>query len=66
MSENFFHKEDLIKILEFIDAFKCTNVEIKVDDSSGIGAVITATIHGQKLFDQTVSITTVISDETSW
>jgi hypothetical protein len=66
MNEYFLHKEDLTKIQEFIDAFNATTVEIKVDNSSGIGSVITATIHGLKLFDKDVSVTSIISDESDW
>lgn len=59
-------KEDLEEILEFMNKFDKDVVEVQTDTSSGIGAIVTAYLHNVKVLDETVTITKVISDESSW
>jgi hypothetical protein len=54
------------KIQEFMDAFDADNVEINIDDSSGIGVVTSAIIHNQRIFDRDVSVVAIINDESDW
>ena len=65
----FLHKDDLETILQLIKAFPETQtdvVEIKSDASSGIGSIITATLHHVDLNGMKVSVTKTIADEGSW
>ena len=66
----YLHKDDLVTILQFMDAFEYTNelgmVEVTCDNSSGIGSVIQAKIHGVYLNGQQVSVTKTIVDERDW
>lgn len=61
------HKDDLQTVQQFMKAFPdAYNVEIISDNSSGIGSIITATLHNVNLNGMTVSVTKSIVDETSW
>jgi hypothetical protein len=66
----FLHKDDLRTILQFMESFDYANehamVEITCDNSSGIGSVIQAKIHGVYLNGQQVSVTKTIVDEKDW
>lgn len=64
----YLHKEDLIAMIEFIDAFKPQHetIEITVDSSSGIGSTVTATLNGLDINGQRVSVSRVISDVENW
>lgn len=64
----YLHKEDLIAMIEFIDAFKPQHetIEINVDSSSGIGSTVTATLNGLDINGQRVSVSRVISDVENW
>ena len=67
MNTIFLHKDDLQTIMQFVQAFPDTDtVEIKSDSSSGIGNIITATLHHVDLNGMLVSVTKNIVDETSW
>lgn len=63
----YLHRDDLQTIQQFLDAFpESHQVEVTADISSGIGAIIDATIHGVEINGQRVAITKNIVDETSW
>lgn len=63
----YLHRDDIQTIQQFLTAFpEAHQVEITSDISSGIGAIIDATIHGAEVNGQKVSITRNIVDETSW
>ena len=63
----YLHKDDLETIRQFMASFPdCPNVELTCDTSSGIGAIINATLHHVDLNGQVVSVTKNIVDETSW
>lgn len=63
----YLHRDDVETILKFIQSIdKQHVVEVKCDNSSGIGNVITATLHGVELNGHKVSVTKTIVDETSW
>ena len=66
MIKFFFHRSDVKKIQEFMDAFDADNVEINIDDSSGVGVVTSAIIHNQRIFDRDVSVVAIINDESDW
>jgi hypothetical protein len=59
-------KDDLKTILQFMEAFGQETVEVTCDNSSGIGSVIQAKIHGVYLNGQQVSVTKTIVDEKDW
>jgi hypothetical protein len=64
----YLHKEDLLAIIDFMDAFNPDHetVQIDVDSSSGIGSVVTATLNGLDINGKRVSVSQVISDEGNW
>lgn len=63
----YLHRDDLVTIQQFLAAFpEAHQVEITADVSSGIGAIVDATIHGAEVNGQKVSVTKNIVDETSW
>ena len=67
MTSMYLHKDDLETILQFLKAFPGANtVEVTCDNSSGIGSIINAIIHGQDVYGHKVSVTKSIVDETSW
>lgn len=67
MTSIYLHRDDLQTIQQFLDAFpEAQQVEVTVDTSSGIGAIIDATIHGVDLNGLRVSVSKNIVDETSW
>lgn len=67
MTSIYLHLDDLITIKQFLESFPdCHTVEVTCDDSSGIGSIINATLHGVDLNGQKVSVTKNIVDETSW
>lgn len=67
MTSIYLHRDDLQTIQQFLDSFPEANqVEITADMSSGIGAIIDATIHACEVNGQRVSVTKNIVDETSW
>ena len=63
----YLHKDDLETILQFLKSFPDAHtVEVTCDNSSGIGSIINAIIHGQDVYGHKVSVTKQIVDETSW
>lgn len=59
-------KNDLIKIMRFMDKYpQVSYVDITVDSSSGIGAIINANI-SMELNGDEVTISKNIVDESSW
>ena len=62
----YLHKDDLEDILEFMNKFDCDVVEVESDTSSGIGSITTARLHGVKINGETVTVSRVITDESSW
>lgn len=67
MQTIYLHREDLEDIKKFLDAFPDKEVvEVNADSSSGIGTYLTATISGVTVNDNVVSVSKVISDESSW
>jgi hypothetical protein len=63
----YLHREDLKALQEFLDTFPDANVvEVDADSSSGIGSIITATIHAVDVRGVKVNVSKVIADETSW
>lgn len=59
-------KNDLIKIMRFMDKYpQVSYVDITVDSSSGIGAIINASI-SMELNGDEVTISKNIVDESSW
>lgn len=66
MNSIYLHRDDLETMLQFIEAFEHSNVEIVADSSSGIGTTITARLHGVNVNGMTVTIEKDIVDESSW
>ncbi len=66
MNSIYLRKTDLEDILEFVNSFDKDIVEIKVDNSSGIGSVISATLHSVIVNGNSLVVTKEIVDETSW
>lgn len=63
----YLHRDDLKEIQKFLDAFPDSDtVEVICDSSSGIGSIITATLHAVGVNGLEVNITKIIADETSW
>lgn len=66
MNKIYLHKEDIKAIEQFMDAFDSNSVEVTSENSSGIGAVVKATIPSIEVKGITVNVTRVISDENDW
>lgn len=67
MTSMYLHIDDVETILQFMKAFpESHTVEITCDNSSGIGSIINATIHGVDVNGVKVAVTKNIVDETSW
>lgn len=63
----YLHKDDLKTILQFLEAFPERDVvELTSDTSSGIGALIKASIIGATVNGHVVTVTKDIVDESSW
>lgn len=63
----YLHKDHLQTILQFLEAFPDRNVvEVTSDTSSGIGAIIKASIIGATVNGHVVTVTKDIVDESSW
>lgn len=62
----YLHREDLVEILKFLDAFKSDKVEVISDNSSGIGSIITAKINEVVINNTPVNVERIISDEKDW
>lgn len=74
MSEIYLHRDDLVKLIEFIDEvnpvdtlrLQAGNVKITYDNSSGIGAHITATCPHEFKDGKFGDLTITISDVENW
>ena len=67
LSSIYLHKDDIETLKQFLAAFpEAHNVEVTSDTSSGIGAIIKATIHHAEVNGLKVSVTKTLVDETSW
>jgi hypothetical protein len=66
MNRVYLHKDDLVTIMQFMDAFEESVVEITSDTSSGIGAITTARLTHVNLNGNTVNVEKIISDEKDW
>lgn len=64
----YLHKEDIQTLLDFMEAFPTSSniVEVTSDSSSGIGAVVTARLHGVDMNGHLVTISKTLVDESSW
>jgi hypothetical protein len=62
----YLHKDDLVTILQFMDAFEYSEVELIEDNCSGIGATLEAKLHGVQLNGHAVTVSKMIVDESSW
>lgn len=63
----YLHKDDLQTILQFLEAFPERDVvELTSDTSSGIGALIKASVIGATVNGHVVTVTKDIVDESSW
>lgn len=73
MQEIYLHRDDLEKILRFVDEINpaddtrlgAGHVKISYDNSSGIGAIVTASVTA-KIGENYGEFTIGIVDETSW
>ena len=66
MNRVYLHRDDLVTIMQFMDAFEQSVVEITSDTSSGIGASTTARLTHVNLNGNTVNVEKVISGEEDW
>jgi hypothetical protein len=63
----YLHRDDLKTILQFLDSFPDRDVvEVTSDTSSGIGAIIKASVIGSTVNGHVVTVTKDIVDESSW
>lgn len=63
----YLHIEDLESIIDFMKKFEGVEiVEVESDSSSGIGSIITARLHHVEVNGERVTVSKIISDETSW
>jgi len=63
----YLHRDDLQTILQFLDTFPDRDVvEVTSDTSSGIGALIKASVIGATVNGHVVTVTKDIVDESSW
>lgn len=63
----YLHKDDLQTILQFLESFPERDVvEVTSDTSSGIGALIKASVIGATVNGHVVTVTKDIVDESSW
>lgn len=67
MNEIYLHRDDLESMLLFLNTFPDKDVLlITSDTSSGIGAIIKASVIGVNLNGNVVTVTKDIVDESSW
>lgn len=66
MNTIYLNKDQIESIVDFMTTFKKDIIEITSDNSSGIGSVIQAALHGVEVHGERVKIVKVIADESSW
>lgn len=61
------HRDDIVSIQKFLDAFPDREyVTLTSDTSSGIGSIVKASVTGATVNGQVVMVTKDIVDESSW
>lgn len=68
MTSIYLHKREIEAIVQFMEAFsrESYTVEIISEGESGIGSKLTAKLHGVRMNDHLVDISTTITDESDW
>lgn len=74
MQEIYLHRDDLVKMIEFIDRVNpvetlrigAGNIRVACDNSSGIGSTITATCPHEYADGQFGDLTITLSDIENW
>jgi hypothetical protein len=74
MTEIYLHREDLVKMIQFIDTvnpegttrLQAGTVRVTYDNSSGIGAIIKASCPHEYQEGKWGELTVTIEDESSW
>jgi hypothetical protein len=67
MNEIYLHRDDLESILKFLNTFPDKDIVLITSDaSSGIGALIKASVIGATVNGNIVTVTKDIVDESSW
>jgi Holliday junction resolvase len=67
MNQIYLHREDLESILKFLNTFQDKDIVlVSSDTSSGIGALIKASVIGANVGGHVVTVTKDIVDESSW
>lgn len=74
MTEIYLHRDDLVKMIEFIDRInpvdtlrlQAGTIKVTYDNSSGIGAIIKASSPHEYEQGKWGELTITIEDETSW
>lgn len=66
MNKIYLHKKDLHAIIDFMGTFDQQTVEISYNTSSGIGAVVEATLRSVEVKGTRVNVNIVICDESDW
>lgn len=63
----YLHLQDLESIIDFMKKFEGAEiVEVTADSSSGIGTVVTATLHHVEVNGVQVAVSKIISDVENW
>lgn len=67
INQIYLHKDDLESILKFLNSFEDKDIVLVTsDNSSGIGAIVKASVIGATVNGQVVTVTKDIVDESSW
>lgn len=67
MQRIYLHRDDLVAIQEFMEAFPESEiVELNADNSSGIGTILTATLNSVVVNKTIVNVSKTLVDESSW
>lgn len=74
MVEIYLHRDDLVRMIELIDKInpvdtlrlQAGTVKVSYDNSSGIGAIIKASVPHEYEEGEFGELTVTIADETSW
>jgi hypothetical protein len=62
----YLQKRELIEIQKFMEAFGKDKVELLEDNCSGIGSTLEAKIHDVEINGEIVTVSKMITDESSW
>lgn len=67
MNTIYLHRDDLVSLQKFMEAFPDKEfVELNADNSSGIGTILTATIKAVVVNGNVVDVSKTLVDESSW